>query len=154
MHGSAMQRLPRKNWRAIVLQKTWRCGKNAHVQLYISICVHDVLQSLDLITGKEFSRNFFWGRDPGPTRHIVLANMLVFSFSTLKNLGYIGRGVLLNREHHPPCTRLDLAVTSSNTRSPTVGSRPRAHETYRVGDYVCSPFFDPQTWYIVGEGYC
>jgi len=39
LHGSAMQRLPLGNWRAIVLRKTWRCGKNAHVQIYISICV-------------------------------------------------------------------------------------------------------------------
>jgi len=124
MHGSAMQRLPRKNWRAIVLQKTWRCGKNAHVQLYISICVHDVLQSLDLITGKEFSRNFFWGRDPGPTRYIVLANMLVFSFSTLKNLGYIGRGVLLNRENHPPFTCLTLLSHPGQQDPPQLGRDP------------------------------
>jgi len=69
-------------------------------------------------------------------------------------LRYIGRGVLLNRENHPPFTRLDPPVTSSNPRPPTVGARPPSHETYRVGDYAHSPFFDRQTWDILGEGYC
>jgi len=27
-------------WSAIVLLKTWRCGGNAHVQIYLSICVY------------------------------------------------------------------------------------------------------------------
>jgi len=57
-------------------------------------------------------------------------------------------------ENHPPFTCLDPISTSSTARSPTVGSRPRAHETYHVGDYVRSPFFDPQTWDILDEGYC
>jgi len=60
----------------------------------------------------------------------------------------------LNRENHPPFTRLDPAGTSSTVRSPTVGVRARTHETYRVSDYVRSPFFDPQTWDILDEGYC
>ena len=40
LHGSAMQRLPLETWSAIVLLKTWRCGRDAHVQIYISICVY------------------------------------------------------------------------------------------------------------------
>ena len=31
--------------------------------------------------------------------------------------------------------------------------RHALHETDRVANYVRSPFFDPQTWDIVGEGY-
>jgi len=60
----------------------------------------------------------------------------------------------LSGGNHPSFTRLDPNSTSSTTRSPTVGARPQAHATYRVGDYVCSPFFDPQTWDILGEEYC
>jgi len=60
----------------------------------------------------------------------------------------------LNRGNHPPFTRLGPTVTSPNPRSITVGARPRAHETYRVGDYVRSPFSDPQIRNILGEGYC
>jgi len=40
LHGSAMPRLPLENWSAIVLSKTWRCGGDAHVQIYTSICVY------------------------------------------------------------------------------------------------------------------
>ena len=32
-------RLPLENWSAIVLRKTWRCGGNAHVQIYIYLSV-------------------------------------------------------------------------------------------------------------------
>jgi len=40
LHGRAMRRLPLEDWRVIVLWKTWRCGRNAHVQIYISIGVY------------------------------------------------------------------------------------------------------------------
>ena len=40
LHGSAMQTLPLENWSAIVLRKTWRCRGDAHMQIYISICVY------------------------------------------------------------------------------------------------------------------
>jgi len=40
LHGSAMQRLRLEIWSALVLRNTWRCGGNAHVQIYRSICVY------------------------------------------------------------------------------------------------------------------
>ena len=55
--------------------------------------------------------------------------------------------------NHPPCTHLDPVSTSSITRSCTIGTRPRAHGAYRVGDPVRSPFFDPQSWDISGRGH-
>jgi len=69
------------------------------------------------------------------------------------NMGYIGRDVQLDRENHPPFTCLDRTGTSSTTRYPIVGARPQANGTYRVGDYNRSPFCDPQSWDILGEGY-
>ena len=45
-----------------------------------------------------------------------------------------------------------VPVTSSTTRSPKVGVQPRTHKTYCVRDYVSSPFFDPQSWDILGGG--
>jgi len=93
------------------------------------------------------------GATPGP-RDISCLRLCLCPLFWPSNLGYIGWGVLLNRENHPPFSRLDPAGTSSTVRSPTDGSRPRTHETCRVGDYVRSPFFDPQTLDILGEGYC
>ena len=40
LHVSAMQRLLVENWSALVFLKTWRCGGDAHVHIYISICVY------------------------------------------------------------------------------------------------------------------
>jgi len=81
---------------------------------------------------------------PGPP-NISCWRLCSFPLFRLSNLGYIGRGALLSRGDRPRFTRLDPAVTSSITRSPTIGSRPRAHEAYRVGDYAHSPFLNPQT---------
>jgi len=89
-----------------------------------------------------------------PPRDRSCRQLCSFPFFRPSNLGYSGRGVLLNRENHPPFTCLDPADTSSTSRSPTVGARPRAHEAHRVGDHARSPFFDPQNCDIVGKGYC
>jgi len=40
LHDRVMQRLPLENWSAIVLRKTCLCRGDAHVQIYISICVY------------------------------------------------------------------------------------------------------------------
>jgi len=90
--------------------------------------------------------------DPETTRHIVAAIMLVSPFPTLKPGIYWARGTVEQGEP-PSFTRLDPPDTSSTTRSPTDGARPRGHEAYSVGDYARPPFFDPQTWDIVGEGW-
>jgi len=79
--------------------------------------------------------------------------MFVPPFSTIEPGIYWARGTVEQGEP-PSLYLLDPVVTSWTARSPTVGARPRAHETYRVGDFARSPFFDPQTWDILGEGYC
>jgi hypothetical protein len=52
LHGSAMQRLPVENWSALVLLKTWRCGGDTHVYIYIflsvSICVYICIITYDM----------------------------------------------------------------------------------------------------------
>jgi len=40
LHDSTMQTLPLENWSAIVLRKTWQCREDAHMQIYLSICVY------------------------------------------------------------------------------------------------------------------
>jgi len=92
-----------------------------------------------------------WGATPGP-RDISCRRLCSVSLYRPSNLEYIGRGVLLNRENHPPFTSLDPAGTFSTKRSFTVGARPRAHEIYRVADYARSPLFRTSILGYIGQG--
>jgi len=80
-----------------------------------------------------------WVATPGP-RCISCRQLYLFPLFLPSTLMYIGRGILLNRENHPPFARLDPADTSSTAKSPTVESRPRDHEDIVLVIMFVPPF--------------
>ena len=78
-----------------------------------------------------------WGATPG-ARDISCRRFCSLPLFRPPILGYRGLGAPMSGVNHPPCTHLDPVSTSFISRSCTIGARPRAHGTYRVGSLPLS----------------